>query len=232
LPVHPVSRGIVFVLDGSGRLQLMAKDLRCVVEEAGLSLAVEEFNWSYGNYRVLSDLRIHSNHCASGQALAGRILCYRAARPGDCVFVVTHSAGAAVAIAAAACLPPGSVDRFILLAPAVSPDCDVQPAVVASRQGVDVFCSHKDIISIALAITGCADGKHVFSAGRNGFAHTECDACSRLRHHFYTAEMASTGHHGGHYGWTKIGFLREYVVPLLSCDCASLAAPAHPAAPR
>ncbi len=210
-------RGVVFVLDGSGRLRLMAEDLACAVAEAGLLLEVREFNWSYGDYRIFADLRSESNHRDQGKALAAAVLAHRSACPGTPVFVVTHSAGAAVALAAAEGLPPGSIDRIVMLAPAVSPGYDVRPALRASRQGLDVFYSPTDLVSRGLAISGCADGWHVFSAGANGFTPSEGESCPDLRQHSYSWEMTRTGHLGGHYGWTKIGCLREYVVPLLVC---------------
>jgi hypothetical protein len=213
-PAHAV-HGVVFVLDGSGRLHLMAEDL-AKAAEACLPLDVREVNWSHGFCRIFSDLKRQTNHDARGEELASAILTCRACCPEAKVFVVTHSAGAAVVIAAAKHLPPGAIDRIIMLAPAVSPCADIQSALRASCNGVDVFYSHKDMISRALALTGTADGKHVFSAGAHGFADP-CDA--GLRQHGYTSEMGRSGHHGGHYGWTKAGFLRDYVIPLLTqCD--------------
>ena len=207
-----VGKGIVYVVDGSGRLRLMANDLATTVREAGLPLEVQEFNWSYGTYRWVSDLRSRSNHNAKGEELAGMILAHRTSLPNAKVFVITHSAGAAVAIAAAEHLPDGAVDRIIMLAPAVSPSADVQACVRASRMGVDVFYSATDLISRGLAITGTADGRNVFSAGANGFSDSE----DGLRQHGYGREMGRCGHHGGHYGWTRIGFCRDYLCPMLA----------------
>jgi len=205
-------RGIVYVVDGSGRLRLMANDLATTVREAGLPLEVQEFNWSYGTYRWVSDLRSRSNHNAKGEELAGMILAHRTSQPNARVIVITHSAGAAVAIAAAEHLPDGAIDHIIMLAPAVSPSADVQACVRASRKGVDVFYSPTDLISRGLAITGTADGRNVFSAGANGFS----DAEDGLRQHGYSREMGRCGHHGGHYGWTRIGFCRDYLCPMLA----------------
>ena len=132
------------------------------------------------------------------------------------MFVVAHSAGAVVALTAAERLPAGAVDRIILLAPAVSPGYDVRQALKASRHGVDVFYSSTDMMSRGLALTGTADGSNVPSAGANGFADPQGAGSSSLRQYGYTREMSRTGHLGGHYGWTKIGFLRDYVVPMLA----------------
>ncbi len=208
--------GIVLVLDGSGRLRLMTDDLATVVSEACLPLEVSEFNWSKGAGRIFCDLRSWTRHCEQGQQLADTILAYRSTCPHGRIVVVTHSAGAAVAIVAAEHLPACSVDRIIMLAPAVSPGCDLSCTLAASREGVDVFHSHTDGICHALALSGTADGCFVFAAGAHGFKETAAPPCTNLRQHVYSTSMAHTGHLGGHYGWTKIGFLREYVVPLIA----------------
>jgi pimeloyl-ACP methyl ester carboxylesterase len=216
-PAATVSTGVVFVLDGSGRLRAMAQDLGTAVAEAGLPLEVRDFNWSYGSGRVLLDLRGRANHSAKGDQLAATIQAQRSSRPEAKVFVVAHSAGAAVAIAATERLPAGTIDRIILLAPALSPSADLRSALRASRNGVDVFYSPSDMISRGLALTGTADGANVRSAGANGFADSE-GAGTGLRQHSYTRDMSRSGHLGGHYGWTKIGFLRDYVTPMLAAE--------------
>src|SRR5204863_8018990 len=103
--------------------------LATVVAEAHLPLTVSEFNWSHGGGRIFADLRSQSNHRTMGKQLASAVLAQRAACPNGRVVIVTHSAGAAVTLAAADCLPDHSVDRIIMLAPAVSPGCDVRPAL-------------------------------------------------------------------------------------------------------
>jgi len=211
-PPATAPRGVVFVLDGSGRLRLMAQDLGAAVADAGLPLDVREFNWSHGSGRVLSDLRGRSNHAAKGEQLASTIQAQRNANAGSKIFVVAHSSGAAVVLAATEYLPAGAIDRIILLAPAVSPGADIRTALRASRKGVDVFYSPSDVISRSLAVTGTTDGRNVSSAGANGFA----DSGTGLRQYSYTRDMAQTGHLGGHYGWTKSGFLRGYVTPMLT----------------
>ena len=64
---------------------------------------------------------------------------------------------------------------------------------------------------------GTADGSNVRSAGASGFADA-AGAGTGLRQHSYTRDMGRTGHLGGHYGWTKIGFLRDYVTPMLAAE--------------
>ncbi|MCS7045689.1 MAG: alpha/beta hydrolase [Gemmataceae bacterium] len=214
-PSKTVGRGVVFVLDGSGRIRLMTDDLQAAVAHAGLSLEVREFDWSHGVGRVFADLRNRWHHDAQGAQLAATLVAERKDDPQARLYVVAHSAGAAVVLAAVDRLPPKTLQRIILLAPAVSAGVDLRPALKATRQGVDVFYSSFDLIARGLSLTGTTDGSTAASAGATGFSSPTDDSSAALRQYPYTSEMAATGHRGGHYGWTKYGFLRDYVVPLL-----------------
>ena len=68
---------------------------------------------------------------------------YRQAYPGRKVYLVGHSAGCAVVLAAAERLPTDSVDRLILLAPSVCVTYDLRPALRTVRCGIDVFYSDR-----------------------------------------------------------------------------------------
>src|SRR5262249_54457640 len=110
--------GVVYIADGSGGLPGPSGELARLIE-CYTPLRAEVVDWSHGWGRVLSDMFGHSHHLASGQTLACQILAQRQTCPGAPIILVAHSAGAAVVLAAAEVLPPGSVDRIILLAPVV-----------------------------------------------------------------------------------------------------------------
>jgi pimeloyl-ACP methyl ester carboxylesterase len=89
---------------------------------------------------------------------------------GD-VYLVGHSAGCAVALAAGDVLPPDSLRRIVLLAPSISADYDVRPALRSARDGIDVFFSSRDVfyLGFGAAITGTADRRWSSpAAGRTG----------------------------------------------------------------
>jgi pimeloyl-ACP methyl ester carboxylesterase len=212
--------GVVFVADGSGNLHSTFDNLKQVVADTGLPVHVVAVGWSHGNGRIFSDLHGRENQHTKGRCLAADITNYRAAHPGHRICLVGHSAGAAVVLAAAEALPPGAVDRIVLLAPAVSPAYDLRPALACSCEGIDCFHSHRDTISWLLAVVGTADGSWACSAGRGGFRpapHTAEDTLlyQRLRQHAWRREGSEAGHHGGHFGWTRCAFLRASVLPLL-----------------
>jgi pimeloyl-ACP methyl ester carboxylesterase len=216
----PPCEGVVFVADGSGNLHGTFDGLARVVAETCQPVWVLRVGWSHGTGRVFCDLHGRSNQRTKGQGLAAEVLQYRATHPGGRICLVGHSAGAAVVLAAAEALPPGAVDRIVLLAPAVSPGYDLRPALVCSREGIDCFHSHRDSVSRLLAVVGTADGSWVCSAGRGGFRttpHTAADALlyQGLRQHAWHREAGDPGDNGGHFCWTRDAFLRASVLPLL-----------------
>src|SRR5439155_13518224 len=127
-----------------------------------------------------------------------------------------HSAGCQVILSAAEALPPGSIDRIVLLAPAVSPEYDLRPVLRAARGGLDVFCSSRDVffLGAGVALVGTTDGRFGQSAaGRTGFRVTPESSedlllYRRLRQHPWDPCVSWTGNYGGHYSVYKPEYLR------------------------
>lgn len=218
-------RGTAFVADGAGGWSACSKSLRRVVAQTKTPLEVETVQWTHGFGRVLADQCDYANSRLAGQQLAEKILAYRQSCPGQEVYLIGHSAGNQVVLAAAEALPPDSVDRIILLAPAVSFDYDLRPALRASRQGIDVFCSKCDwwFLGVAVHVIGTSDRRWTDAAGKDGFqpvVETPADAAlyAKLRQYQWGPELIGTGNCGGHFGPYQPGHLREFVLPLLECN--------------
>ena len=218
----PNARGIVFAVAGAGGSDATSTALRQEIEAAGLPLNVESVDWSHGHGRFLSD-QMHWEHARSeGVRLAERVTAYRAECPTGDVYLVGHSAGSAVALAAGDVLPAGSLRRIVLLAPSVSADYDLRPALRSAQDGIDVFLSGRDVLylGVGAAITGTADRRWLSpAAGRTGFRQkAECseDAAlyQKLHQHGWQPGVEWTGNHGGHYDGYKPAYLRSYVLPL------------------
>ena len=217
--------GIVFVANGSGDFRALSANLNQVVAEGSVPLQVETFVWSHGYWRYLADHVDHANHLAEGRHLAVQVAGYRQACPGRRVYLVGHSAGCAVVLAAAETLPPDSVDGIILLAPSVCVTYDLRQALRTARGGIDVFHSEQDrvILGLGMQIVGTADGRCRTAAGQGGFTPAVvCPAdaalCGRLRQHPWDRGVQWSGNDGGHYGSCRASFLEAYVLPLLACD--------------
>jgi pimeloyl-ACP methyl ester carboxylesterase len=196
-PVTPVA---VFVLDGSGDLT-GTYDSLARVASGDASMTVTRVRWTQGG--VFRDLRGRGGHQDNGRRLADSVLAWRQANPKGRVCLVAHSAGAAVALAAAESLPPGAVDRIVLLAPAVSRDYSLGQALACSREGIDCYYSNRDGVNLGVALAGTTDGRFLSVAGRSGFRSAQ-------------EGLRQVSYGGGHFACTAPDFLRSNVLPLLT----------------
>jgi pimeloyl-ACP methyl ester carboxylesterase len=220
---HAAAPRIVYVIDGAGGFEATSRTIRETALADGLPLEVRSFHWTHGYCRILAD-QMHAAHMRrEGQRLAELVMQQRQQSPGQPISLVGHSAGCGLVLVAAEHLPPNSLDRIILMAPAVSVGHDLRPALASARHGMDVFCSDHDwaCLSIGVCLAGTTDRRWTLAAaGKVGFRPTgSCsgDAAlySRLRQYPWDASLAWTGHRGGHYGSYQPGFLRVFVFPLL-----------------
>jgi pimeloyl-ACP methyl ester carboxylesterase len=234
-------QGVAFVADGAGGFEAASQDFRDAVRESGASLYVVMVPWTHGYGRVLADVLDREHSHRKGRELAAEVLQFRAGHPDAAVYLVAHSAGCLVVLEAAEALPPGSVDRFVLLLSSVSADYDLRPALRCARDGVDAFYSARDVIYLGfwVGVLGTTDGRWgEAAAGRVGFRPRVCspdDAAlyTKLRQHAWNPTVSVTGNRGGHYGVHDPHYLREFVLPLL-CPTAREACrePAQPNAFR
>jgi hypothetical protein len=215
--------GIVFVLDGAGGFEAASRTIRKTVAEAKIPLEVHGVHWTHGYCRILSD-QVHSTHVQrEGRKLAELVLSCRRLDPDRPIYLVGHSAGCGVVLIAAETLPPNTVQRIILLAPAVSSKRDLRGALRSSCQGIDVFISNHDwcCLGLGVLLAGTTDRCWLTgAAGKVGFqpsvASPEDEALyAKLRQYPWDPSLMWTGHRGGHYGAYQPGFLRVFVLPLL-----------------
>jgi pimeloyl-ACP methyl ester carboxylesterase len=221
-------RGLVFVIGGVGGLDLCGFGLRRAVKAARLPYAVEGVIWSHGFGRWYSDLSDVAHLDRQAERVAASIRGFLAEHPGRPVFVVGKSGGAGIAVKALERLDPDSVERAVLLAPALSPGYDLSRALRAVRREMVVFTSPLDVVILGAGtrLFGTIDRVRTFGAGLAGFAVPGPDEPDEERRRRYTRlvqvrwrpRMAGLGHLGGHFGTDLPWFLREHVVPLLRAD--------------
>jgi pimeloyl-ACP methyl ester carboxylesterase len=219
-PIHEPVHHIVFAADGAGNFQRSSSSLRALVEHDHTPLDVVTYEWSHGYGRVLADQIGYAYARAQGERLAAEILELYRCHPQACIYVMGHSAGAAVALAAAEALPPGVLQGMVLLAPSISASYDLRPALSRTRAGIDVYYSRADwfYLGVATRLAGTADRSHGLPAGRIGFrvyADSPDDAClySKLRQHAWERADRALGHTGGHYGAYQPAYMRTNVIP-------------------
>jgi pimeloyl-ACP methyl ester carboxylesterase len=219
----PACRSTVIVVDGAGGFEAASRHIHRAAAEDQLPLDVRVFHWSHGFCRILAD-QVHAEHARQeAKKLADAVETCRCVSQHQPIFLVGHSAGCAVVLLAAEKLPPDSVERIVLLAPAVSAKRDLKPGLRCARQGIDVFTSTYDWAWLGLGtlLAGTAD-RHwtLATAGRAGFqprSDGEVDDAlyAKLRQYPWNSRMKSIGHNGGHYGAYQPDFLRAFVLPLL-----------------
>jgi pimeloyl-ACP methyl ester carboxylesterase len=216
------SEGLVLVVDGAGDFRATSEALRRAVATARLPLRVVTFIWSHGPYRVFADQLDEEHALQEGHRLAETILAVRQSSPGRPIYVVAHSAGCAVGLAAASDLPPDSIQRMILFAPSVPADYDLRPALCCVRNELDVFTSLSDrwylwASDFFTSITRC---RFCTAAGCAGFRPIileprDARLYQKLRDYPWQPTLIWTGHDGGHFGYYQQGHLRTIVLPLL-----------------
>jgi pimeloyl-ACP methyl ester carboxylesterase len=225
VPAGQPARGVVFVADGAGGFEATSAAITEAAHAVGLPLRIEPVAWSHGWGRVYRDQTDYDHARAEGRKLAAKIVAFRRACPAGEVYLVAHSAGSAVALAALEAVPPGAVDRAVLLAPSVSAEYDLHRALRGVRSGLDVFCSRRDwfYLGLGTGVFGTADRRWSAASGRVGFCPppaAPCDAplYAKLKQHPWDPCQAWTGNQGGHYGGHRAAFLEAYVLPLLGCS--------------
>jgi hypothetical protein len=126
-------RGLVLVADGIGGLDLCGTALRYVLSAEGLPYAIHVLPWCHGVGRWYADLTDVTNRDMSATLMSDAVRRFRDRQPGDPVFLVAKSGGSGVVVKALEQLEEASVERAILIAPALSPDYDLAPALRAVR---------------------------------------------------------------------------------------------------
>jgi pimeloyl-ACP methyl ester carboxylesterase len=196
--------------------------VRETAQADGWPLDVRTFRWSHGYLRNYADHTDYDWARARGQELAGLVLAQKRDYPHLPVSLLGHSDGAAVILAAAETLPPDTLERIVLLAPSVSSNYDVRPALRAAQNGLDVFTSRNDRLWLGAftAYLGVADDPdETRAAGRFGFEPKgvrpeEVPLYAKLRQYEWNPTLDQVGHDGGHFGAYQPGHLRRFVLPL------------------
>jgi hypothetical protein len=202
-----------------------------------LSHAIEVYPWGHGFGRWLADLTDVRNRDAKARSIAEMVKSFKTIQPDEPVFLVAKSGGSGVVVKALELLDQDTVERVILLAPALSPKYDLSRALRAVRHEMIVFWSPLDVFILGLGtlVFGTTDRVRTAGAGLVGFAapaESDCPgarscAFTKVRQIRWRPAMITTGYLGGHFGPDSPLFLKKYVLPLLrppaafaACDSA------------
>ena len=134
----------MFMVEGAGGFEAATRRVVQTAAEAQLPIEVRRVRWTHGFCRVAAD-QMHMAHLLrEGRKLADQVLLCRQEAPEQPIFLMGHSAGCGLVLVAAESLPPNTLERIVLLAPAVSAKHDLRPALRSSCRGIDVFTSNRD----------------------------------------------------------------------------------------
>jgi pimeloyl-ACP methyl ester carboxylesterase len=222
------------VANGAGGGTSLSENLREVARELRAPLVVLTVDWSQTG-TVHDDQRDQKAHSVAAGRTAMRAQWLKMHCPHSPIVFVGYSAGTQVATSAAEIMPPGSVDRVVLLGSSMSAVYDLRAALRGSCGGIDSFYSRQDqTLDMAEDNFGTTDGLKAPMAGRIGFRDPAGGVCGdycNLRQYGWRAQM---GGDGDHYYWASTHFMRRCLVPLLSTvSCASVVSvePARTAEP-
>jgi hypothetical protein len=220
--------GLLIVVGGVGGLDWCGVAVRYVVKVARMPYSVQLFPWGHGFLRWHADLTNIINRNARALLLANTIRRYKTDHPSNPVVLIAKSGGSGVAVKALELLDADTVERAVLLAPALSPRYDLTTGLRAIRREMVVFWSPLDVIVLGLGtrLFGTTDRVRTVGAGLVGFkmpaAHAQSPNLSheyrKLRQIRWHPRMVTTGYFGGHLGPDCPLFLKKYVVPLLQFE--------------
>jgi pimeloyl-ACP methyl ester carboxylesterase len=221
-PAAPLP-GVVFVAGGVGGADPLAPFAKLGFSLAGLPHDVHEFVWTTGFGRLVRDVQDTDNLHKRADELARLVLWYKQTYPGRPVYLMGHSGGTAIVLAAAELLPPATVERIILLSPAVSAGYDLRPALRATHR--EIVCYHSPLDRFWLhwgtSTFGTMDRVYGLGAGVHGFdVPTDLDEegkalYGRLVQVGWKPEMVLSLYSGFHFSTSMPGFLARNVAPWL-----------------
>jgi len=220
-----LDKGLVVSLDGVGGYNVGPRWLRTGLDEGGVGAAIHIFNWGHGPAGMfVADLWDHNGNMRRAAEMVQLVTNYGKFYPGRPINLVGHSGGGGMVVFALEQMPEGfEVDNAFLLAPALSPEYNLAPALSHVRRHCYVTHSPGDVplMGLGTSVFTTMDGKHTVGAGLIGFKAPEhlSDAdraqYAKVRQAAWGGEFLKKGHLGGHMGWSTSSFAREFLAPIM-----------------
>lgn len=215
--------GLVFVVGGVGGFDFLNSAAQKALPKTGVKHEIRDFVWTHGKGQMFRDLQDVRYLLHKADELAAQILKVKEETPDRPVYVVGKSGGAGLVLAAAELLPPGTLERIILLSAAVRPNYDLRFALRATRGEIISFYSAYDqvILNWGTRQFGTVDRFYGASAGLHGFlipphlGPVDRALYAKLVQVPWKPGMIFEGHFGNHAGTSMPGFVGREVSPWL-----------------
>lgn len=220
--LNPDAAGTVIVVPGIGGEDASYDNVCRALAVAGNEDRIEVFDWGYHWPLFFINISCGDLHHQTEKKLAQYIEDRLRKNPRGNIALIGHSAGAGVIVGALGRLDPSySVGPVVLLAPALSPDHDLAPAL-QHCQSIHVFYSADDDFwqGAAPFVLGEYDGVHRSGAGRRGFSLAGLDPAEQARVIQLSPDKQweSLGVHGGHFDWLAPAFVAKILEPLVGAN--------------
>ncbi len=205
--------GRLLILPGVGNTRFHLAGFVAAAQAQLPRFAVEVRTWGKP-FMTIHNLRAHERNVATAASIAAEIADWRRAYPDTPFYLVGYSGGGGMAALVTAALPADiSVDRLVLVAPAISPDYPLATAVLPHvREFVANYASQRDLqVGWGTRTFGTIDRKNTASAGAVGFAAAD----ERLLQYHWSAADVTFGHAGNHLAYLNARWQAAKLLPAL-----------------
>ena len=220
LPPPPPPTPFHLHLNGIGGYRFIDKYMLVGLQDGGLSGDVQAYDWT-GVDVGLGALLVDSRHREQAKKVADLITQAAREQPGRRITLSTHSAGAGIAVWALEELPDDvKIDSVLMLAPALSPEYDLTPALRHITGKLYAFYSPYDsaVLGLGTRMFGTVDGVKTEAAGKVGFMRPpdgDPRQYEKLAQVPYDSSWMKLGNIGDHIGSMSRPFARQVLAPVL-----------------
>lgn len=205
--------GRLLILPGVGNTRFHLAGFVAAAEAELPRFDVEVRPWGVP-FMTIHNLRNYEHNEATAAAIAAEIADWRRAHPDAPFYLVGYSGGGGMATLVTAALPEGvSIDRLVLVAPAISPNFPLAGEVMPHvREYVVNYASERDLqVGWGTRTFGTIDRKNTASAGAVGFAAPHV----RLLEYRWSEADAPFGHAGNHLAYLSARWQAAKLLPAL-----------------
>lgn len=214
-------QNLVVLVPGCAGDGFWYNDLRKSVAATQPAVTVRTFEWGAPKVLYVLNLQDPKIHTDAEMELARAIKSWRDRYPAGRLTLLGHSAGCGVILGSLSRLGKRvDVENVVLLAPSVSPDYQIAPALRQIAGTLHVFFSDSDRLWLGWRTStfGTYDSVKSEAAGKVGLNVEQLDSNLRCKivQHSYEREYAEMGNAGGHFGALARRFNDKVIAPLVS----------------
>ncbi len=214
-------QNLVVLVPGCAGDGFWYNDLRESVAASQPARTVRTFEWGMPLPLYMLNLQDAKIHAKAEKALAKAIKSWRDRYPSGHLTLLGHSAGCGVILGSLSRIDKTvDVENVVLLAPSISPDYPINPALRQIAGRLHLFFSDADTLWLGWRTRtfGTYDSVHTEAAGKVGLnlEHLDPPMRGRIVQHSYEPQFAELGNAGGHFGSLGRRFDDKVVAPLLA----------------